>query len=91
MRGLKQELQPYDRDYPTKIYCDNQSTIYLGMTNSNHPRTKHIDIRHHYIREKKMVLEYMKTENMITDLHTKALSQSRFEKLRGLWGLQLIK
>ena len=28
MRGLKQELQPYDRDYPTKIYCDNQSTIH---------------------------------------------------------------
>ena len=36
MRGLKQELQPYDRDYPTKIYCDIQSPMQLGMTNSYH-------------------------------------------------------
>ena len=61
------------------------------MTNSYHPRTKHIDIRHHYVREKieekKIVLEYMKTEDMIADLHTKPLSKSRFEKLRGLLGL----
>ena len=73
MRGLKQELQSYDRDYSTKVYCDNQSTIHLGMTNSYHPRTKLIDIRHHYVREKieekKIVLEYMKTEDMIADLH----------------------
>ena len=35
----------------TTIYCDNKSTICLSMNPEFHSRTKHIDIRYHYIRE----------------------------------------
>ncbi|GKD66310.1 hypothetical protein Tco_1308418, partial [Tanacetum coccineum] len=33
------------------LYCDNRSTIALYCNNVQHSRSKHIDIRHHFIRE----------------------------------------
>jgi hypothetical protein len=37
---------------PTTIWCDNQSTIKLVKNPILHARTKHIELHHHYIREK---------------------------------------
>ncbi|KAA0066627.1 Aspartyl-tRNA synthetase [Cucumis melo var. makuwa] len=36
---------------PVKIFCDNQSTIHLCKNLQHHSRTKHIDIKFHFIRE----------------------------------------
>ena len=51
-----------------------------------HARTKHIDIRFHYIREAirkgNIEIEYCPTEVMIADLLTKPLSKEHFERLR---------
>ena len=56
-----------------------------------HSRTKHIDIRHHFIRElvenKVLVLEYIETHKQIVDIFTKALDSARFDFLRKSLGV----
>jgi hypothetical protein len=70
-------------DYtPTLIYEDNQSCIALAKNPVHHARTKHIDIQHHFIRDKvdsrEIELEYCSTEEMTADALTKALSHPRY-------------
>jgi hypothetical protein len=51
-------------------------------------KTKHIDIRYHYIREKiineEIMVKHLPTENMISDIFTKALNREQFQYLRNL-------
>ena len=65
------------------MYCDNKSAIALCCNNVQHSRSKHIDIRHHFIREQveKGVVElyFVKTEYQLADIFTKALPRERFE------------
>ncbi len=59
------------------LYCDNQGTMALATNPSNHKRTKHIDVRYHYIRESiengSIRVEYVKTADQAADGLTKAL------------------
>lgn len=59
------------------IFCDNKSAIDLACTDSYHARTKHIDIRHHFVREKvntkEIVIKHLDTNEMIADGLTKGL------------------
>ena len=70
---------------------DNQGTIALSRNPKYHARTKHIDIRHHFLRDKveksEIELSYCPTEDMIADLLTKPLGKTRFQRLRGLMGV----
>jgi hypothetical protein len=70
----------------TVIHEDNQGCIALATNPVVHKRSKHIDIRHHFIREKTecrdIKLEYINTECQLADLLTKALTRARFEMLR---------
>lgn len=63
------------------IYCDNKSAIDLSETNGYNARTKHIDIRHHFVRhsvqEDLVHVEYLPTEGMLADIFTKPLSQEK--------------
>ena len=65
------------------MYCDNKSVIALCCNNVQHSRSKHIDIRHRFIREQveKGVVElyFVKTEYQLADIFTKALPRERFE------------
>ncbi|GKA69637.1 retrovirus-related pol polyprotein from transposon TNT 1-94 [Tanacetum coccineum] len=67
------------------LYCDNRSAIALCCNNVQHSRSKHIDIRHHFIREqveKGMVeLYFVSTDYQLADIFTKALPRERFEFL----------
>lgn len=61
------------------IHGDNKSALALSdKTTAYHPRTKHIDIRHHFIRDavidNVVKFSYLKTDNMIADNLTKAVS-----------------
>ena len=93
---MKQMLKEYnvEQDVMT-LYCDNMSAINISKNPVQHSRTKHIDIRHHYIRDlvddKVITLEHVDTEEQIADIFTKALDANQFEKLRGKLGICLLE
>ena len=68
------------------VYCDNTSAINISKNLVQHSRTKHIDIRYHFIRKhvenKTVVIEDVATENQLADIFTKALDSSRFDSLK---------
>ncbi|GKC16540.1 retrovirus-related pol polyprotein from transposon TNT 1-94 [Tanacetum coccineum] len=74
------------------LYCDNRSAIALYCNNVQHSRSKHIDIRHHFIREqveKGMVeLYFMTTDYQLADIFTKALPREWFEFLLPRLGMK---
>ncbi|GKE20432.1 retrovirus-related pol polyprotein from transposon TNT 1-94 [Tanacetum coccineum] len=67
------------------LYCDNRSAIAICCNNVQHSRSKHIDIRHHFIREQveKDVVElcFVTTDYQLADIFTKALPREQFEFL----------
>ncbi|KAK8935961.1 hypothetical protein KSP39_PZI012924 [Platanthera zijinensis] len=69
-----------------KLHCDNSSAIALSKNPIYHSRSKHIDIKHHFIRElleKKMIeLHFCPTGRQLADLMTKPLPRDRFIELR---------
>ncbi|GJT93563.1 hypothetical protein Tco_1082408 [Tanacetum coccineum] len=69
----------------TKIFIDNQSTICIVKNPVFHQRTKHIEIRHHFIRDanEKNLIQVLKihTDDNVADLLTKAFDRPRFEYL----------
>jgi len=75
------------------LFCDNTSAINIFKNPYQHKRTKHIDIRHHFLRdnvEKGLIsMNFSVTDNQITDIFTKALSREQFE--RNKLELDLIK
>ncbi|GKE81031.1 hypothetical protein Tco_1551031 [Tanacetum coccineum] len=74
------------------LYCDHRSAIALCCNNVQHSRSKHIDIRHHFIREQveKGVIElyFMSTDYQLADIITKALPRERFEFLLPRLGMK---
>lgn len=91
---LKQFVCELDKNFdgPVKLFCDNQSAISLAKCDGFRQRTKHIDIRHHYLREKvedsTVVIEYVPTSEMAADNLTKAVPKAKHEfcsKEMGLW------
>ena len=71
---------------PTVIYEDNAAAEKLCKNNVLHSRTKHIDIRHHFIREivqqGKIEIKHLASTEMLADIMTKALAFPTFNKLR---------
>ncbi|GJY71011.1 hypothetical protein Tco_0474714 [Tanacetum coccineum] len=69
----------------TKIYIDNESTICIVKNPVFHSKTKHIEIRHHFIRDayEKKVIQVLKihTDDNVADLLTKSFDVSRFNFL----------
>ncbi|GKB68552.1 copia protein [Tanacetum coccineum] len=67
------------------MYCDNRSTIALCCNKVQHSRSKHIDIRHHFIQEqveKDVVkLYFVMTDYQLADIFSEALPRERFEFL----------
>ncbi|GJV13430.1 hypothetical protein Tco_1354971 [Tanacetum coccineum] len=62
------------------LHCDNKSAIALCCNNVQHSRSKHIDVRFHFIKEK-VVLYFIRTEYQLADIFTKALPRERFNFL----------
>ena len=89
---IKQMLEEYEvRQDVMTLFCDNMSAINISKNPVQHSRTKHIDIRHHFIRElvedKVISLEHVATEKQLADIFTKALDANQFERLRGELGI----
>ncbi|GJS91547.1 putative ribonuclease H-like domain-containing protein [Tanacetum coccineum] len=75
----------------TKIHIDNESTICIVKNLVFHSKTKHIEIRHHFIRDsyEKRLIQVIKihTDHNVADLLTKAFDVSRFNFLIASIGL----
>jgi hypothetical protein len=67
------------------LLCDNESAIRLADNPIEHNRTKHIDIRHHFLRDHQQMgdidIYHISTENQLADIFTKPLDEERFYKL----------
>ena len=78
----------YGQESPIVVYEDNQAAQKIAENPVLHDRTKHIDIRYHFVRELvrdlKIDIVYIETKKMIADLLTKAVSKQTFEALVGL-------
>jgi hypothetical protein len=76
---------------PTVIYCDNQSCIKLSENPVFHDRSKHIEIRYHFIRDRvqkgAVKLQYIPTDQQVVDILTKPLAKGKFEAFRDRLGL----
>ncbi|GJR77809.1 hypothetical protein Tco_0090174 [Tanacetum coccineum] len=74
------------------MYCDNKSAIALCCNNVQHSRSKHIDIRFHFIKEhvENGVIElyFVNTEYQLADIFTKALGRKRIEFLINKLGMR---
>ena len=90
LKQLLSELR-IDQSKPTVIYEDNQSAISMAQNAQFHGRAKHIDIRHHYVREKvndeTIELKYCPSDRMLADMLTKGLSGTVFKTLREKAGI----
>ena len=76
----------------TTIHEDNQGAIALAKNPKDHPRTKHIDVKYHYVREviqnKKIDVVHIPTGDMLADTLTKALPKPSYEKFRSEMGVR---
>jgi hypothetical protein len=66
-------------------HCDNQSCMKLSENPVSHDKSKHVEIKCHYIRDivqrKVILVHYLPTNEQITDVLTKPLAKSKFEYL----------
>ena len=73
---------------PVLIFEDNQGTIALANNPVHRQRSKHIDIKYHFIRsnvkEGKVVLKYCPTHDMLADIMTKPATKLQLEKFKSL-------
>ncbi len=85
MRRILKDLGHTQEDCTT-IKCDNSSTIKLSKNPVLHGRSKHIDVRFHFLRELagkgEVELVYCRSEDQVADIMTKPLKLEAFQKLR---------
>jgi hypothetical protein len=89
---IKQQLVDYEiTTAECPILCDNTSAISVSENPVMHSKTKHIDVRYHFLRDNvekgKIKLSYIPTEFQLADILTKPLDSSRFAFLRGELGM----
>jgi hypothetical protein len=66
----------------TVLFCDNKYAITMSKNSMFHSETKHINLKHHYIREavedEKIEIKHVKTGDQLADIFTKALPCDKF-------------
>ena len=81
-----------EQSSPTVVFCDNISTIKLSKNLVMHGRSKHIDIRFHFLRDlvRDGILEliHCSTQHQVADVLTKPLKLDVFLRMRGLLGVR---
>ena len=83
---MKQTLKDYGihlKQVP--LYCDNESAIKIANNPVQHSKTKHIEIRHHFLRDhvvkEDIDIIHVNTEEQLADIFTNPLDEKRFCKL----------
>lgn len=92
LRGFYTEI--FGKNTTTSLYSDNKGAIQVMINNSYSTRTKHIDIKAGFVREKlrneELQLKYIRTENMPADILTKAVTRAKMTNLTPNFGLNPI-
>ena len=74
---------------------DNQPAITLAKNPVLHDRSKHIDIKFHFLRDcidgGQIVIEFVETGRQLVDILTKSLERLRFMELRKMIGINEVK
>jgi hypothetical protein len=77
---------------PTQLLGDNQGSIALAKNPGNHPRTKHIQLRYHFIRfaitDGQILLDYVPTSEMAADGLTKSLTGEKHDVFVRMLGMK---
>jgi hypothetical protein len=64
------------------LLCDNESAIKISYDPCEHSRTKHIDIRHNFLRyhaiKGDIVISHVQTNEQVVDIFSKPLDEKRF-------------
>lgn len=85
LRGILSELGLHTRTGST-VYGDNQSTIAVSKNGYKGERTKHVDVKYHFVTESvesgKVKLQWVASSDQQADILTKALPAPQFLKLR---------
>jgi hypothetical protein len=84
---MKQTLLDYEVVLDkVPLLCDNESAVKIANNPVQHSRTKHIDIRHHFLRDhiakNEISLEGVRSENQLANIFSKPLDESTFCRLR---------
>ena len=91
---LRVDRTPVDNTPPITIYGDNRGALALAKNPMYHARTKHVDIRYHFVREKVeeglVKMDWIAGNFNLADGLTKPLSKARFENFRWQVGLRRI-
>nr|GEX25484.1 retrovirus-related Pol polyprotein from transposon TNT 1-94 [Tanacetum cinerariifolium] len=90
---MRSQLSDYGLGFnKISMYCDNKSAITFCCNNVQHSRSKHIEIRYHFIKEQvengMIELYFVITEYQLVDLFTKALGRERIEFLINKLGMR---
>nr|GFC41382.1 retrovirus-related Pol polyprotein from transposon TNT 1-94 [Tanacetum cinerariifolium] len=90
---MRSQISYYGLGFNTiPMYCDNKSVIALCCNNVQYSRSKHIDIRYHFIKEQVengvIKLYFVNTEYQLANLFTKALGRDRIEFLINKLGMR---
>jgi hypothetical protein len=85
LRKFLADLFGHEMD-STVIHCDNQSCVKLSENPMFNDKSKHIEIKYHYIRDmvqrKEVHVKYLSTHEEVADVFTKPLSRTKFEYFR---------
>jgi len=89
---IKQQLEDFGvKMSKVPLLCDNTSAISLTKNQIQHSRTKHIEIRHHFICDHiangDCEIKFVSTKRQLVDIFTKPLSKDRFYSLRNELGI----
>ncbi|UYV76893.1 hypothetical protein LAZ67_14002313 [Cordylochernes scorpioides] len=84
IRSLLEEL--ITDNFDINLYVDNQSTIKIVKSGQFTTKTKHIDVKYHFVKDQaqKFNLIYCPTEHQIADILTKPLARPKFDKFKSL-------
>jgi len=69
------------------MYVDNEGAITLANNPIHHQRSKHIDVKYHYVRleiqNRALELAYIPTDNNVADVFTKPVTRAKLNRLVG--------
>jgi hypothetical protein len=86
------EIKVHERKKGDGDQCDNQREISLTKNPTQHARTKHIDVQHHFVQKQvengKIMFEYCSKKDMVVNVLTKALSKEQHNKLISMFRLE---